>query len=148
MMMAEEGWSMLMFDDKNWPLIVATFSPNVSTTEVRLFYFRHERVLERQQRYLLLIDSTDVNKVSDSQFDVVKLSASWHKKNADALRQFNMGTAVVIKNPILRAVMKATGWMQPFPYPCQVRSDVDEARDWLAERGRHMRLELPATLHV
>jgi hypothetical protein len=136
----ESGFAL---DERQWPLVIARFSPALTDRELDRFLELQLQLLERGSRYLVLVDmSATVKSALTDTTAKLKELAQWTKKNEEALLRLNMGTGCVIKSILLRSFFATVLWMRPASVPTAAFANVELAMQWLQKRAAATKLAL------
>ncbi|MFH1810690.1 MAG: hypothetical protein ABIJ09_18250 [Pseudomonadota bacterium] len=63
-----------------------------------------------------------------------KLFAEFEKRTAAHDRVHCLGAAIVLNNPVTRAILSAVYWAAPPVYPYKIFARAEEAEDWAREK--------------
>jgi hypothetical protein len=140
------GWSsVIVIDDRHWPLVLYRFSGSVSLSELDDYLRRQDAMLARKQLTGSIVLTGNVKMW---ELPVLRRQADWIKANADLLRRYSVGVAMVIQSPLVRGMLKALLWMQPMPQPHILCSDAAEGLRWLRARflTANVSIEIPTDL--
>lgn len=124
-------------DSSAFPFVHVRFAPdNASDAEVRAFIDEQRRLLERKQRFAMLVDASRLTSSSAAQR---RMYADWMRESEAPSKLYCLGMAVVMSSPIIRGAMQAVLWLFSPPVPIEVFARSDEARaridEWLRAAG-------------
>ncbi len=120
-------------DTSEFPFVFVHFPPeNATDAEVRALIDEQRRILQRKQRFVMLIDSSRPTSSSSVQR---RMYADWMREAEVPSRLYCAGMAVVLASPILRGAMQAVLWVFTPPMPVETFADIDDAArrcaDWM-----------------
>jgi hypothetical protein len=117
----------MQVDESHWPLVEVRWLDVASDPELAEFLAMLDRWLARGVPFGLLLDSRGAQGLSSEQR---KLVLATMKRTAD-LTGRHLVQAIVIDNPIQRALYFAMAWAFAMPFPSKAFGDLDAARAWL-----------------
>jgi len=122
----------ITIDDAERPLIAVSFVGTWTDDEFRS-YLREmtDRVVLPRTPTVTLLDAGLTLAVTARQR---QMQAEWLREHRDVLRAFSLGTAFVIRSPVVRGVLTAILWVQPLEAPHVVVATRDEGLDWCRSR--------------
>jgi hypothetical protein len=115
------------YDDSQWPKVEVRWTGVVTDGELTDFLQRMDVWLRRSVPFSLLLDSRGAWGLDSAQ----------RKRVVEAMHESSAQTgallvqAVVLDNPIQRALYFAVLWAFPMPFPSKTFGDVEAARLWL-----------------
>ncbi|MCH2215263.1 MAG: STAS/SEC14 domain-containing protein [Flavobacteriales bacterium] len=119
-------------DDNSFPEVVVTFTGESATHQNFQNYLDAlKRLYVPKDNLGIIFDATKA-KLPGRKFQ--KMQADWLKKNESMMKENCVGTAYVIENTTIRAVLKMIFAITPQPVPYKVCSGMDEARDYIAKQ--------------
>jgi hypothetical protein len=131
----------IAIDDTRRPLIVVTFVGSATDAEFDAYLdAMATSVLARRERTVTLLDATRSDATPAAQR---RRQAEWLKTHDAELRRYSLGTAFVIRSPIVRGVLTAILWIQPMSVPYTVVATRNEGEAWAAEMLSRAGLRLP-----
>lgn len=143
--MSEQGSSALPgadeieFDQREFPLVVVRFAPNVTDDGLGAYLARLTANLDRAERegrmMGLLFDATRSGMLNATQR---RRQADWTRDYFIRSRRWCVGFAFVIHSKVIRGLLEAILWLSPLPSPHVVVSSEEEARAWLLDRLDHL----------
>jgi hypothetical protein len=77
----------------------------------------------------------DASKASIPSLSHQKMQANWLKENEELMRNFCSGTAYIIPNAAIRAILKMIFSFQNQPVPYKIFERQAEAEAWVNELG-------------
>lgn len=119
------------FDDSRWPLLRLHLSGTLSSQGHEECLATLGGYVHRRERFLLLVDVTQVGMVP---LDQRWRQVEWFEEHEVLLRETVLGSAVVLTSPVVRLAISAILFFKPLPIPCTTFSTVDEAEAWAAQR--------------
>ncbi|GAB2490415.1 STAS/SEC14 domain-containing protein [Algoriphagus taiwanensis] len=119
-----------IIDESDFPLVYIRFTGNSSTDENFPSYLEKTKACYRHQQPLSIIfDATEATLPSLSH---QKMQAQWLKENEELMKEFCRGTAYVIPQAAIRAVLKMIFSFQKQPVPYQIFKTAEEAKSWVS----------------
>ncbi|HTV21144.1 MAG TPA: hypothetical protein VMG12_20805 [Polyangiaceae bacterium] len=127
-------------DSDHWPVNIVTVHGTPGTPVEHAAMERMVEVLHsftrREQPYANIIDLTRCPDIPASERQFV---ADAFKARHDDYVPYLIAVAVVISSPVMRGVLTAIGWIQPYPCPIEFVPSVSQGASklapWLARRG-------------
>jgi len=114
-------------DDRHFPLVVNIIPERIRAEQLPAFFAKSEAVLRRRQPYVTITDATACRELPNAM--VRKALADWSKEFDPLMKQYTLGSAIVITSPLVRGGLTALFWLAPPPYPQQVVPTLPEAID-------------------
>lgn len=114
-------------DDRFFPLVVNTIPERLDADHLPAFFAKTEAILKRREPYVTLSDVTRTRELPTAV--VRRALADWSTRHDAAMKQFAMGTAIVIESAMIRGGLTALFWLAPPPYPQQVVATIGEGLD-------------------
>lgn len=96
-----------------FPLVVLTFPPRLDQACVELFIEEQRALLARRALHVNLYDAGAVTNMPDATSR--KMLAEFTKESDAASTRYNLGSVLVLDNPIVRAGLTAIHWLAPPP---------------------------------
>jgi hypothetical protein len=121
----------IVVDQSQLPLLIVTFVGQVDDDAFRCYLQETKDVLDRKQRYVVIMDASRSGVPPPSQR---QMQAVWMEAHAQALARHAVGTVFVISSPLVRGALTAILWLQPLPHPHTVVADVAMAKVWAQTR--------------
>jgi hypothetical protein len=112
-------------DDRFFPLVVNTLPERIRPEDLPQFFAKSERVLQRREPYVTISDVRATKEIPNA--TVRKALADWSKQIEPLMKQYTVGSAIVITSPLVRGGLTALFWLAPPPYPQQVVGAMGEA---------------------
>lgn len=112
-------------DDRYFPLVVNTIPERLRAEDLPRFLAESERVLKRREPYVTISDTSRTREIPNA--TVRKALAEWNERVEPQMKQFTLGSAIVITSPLVRGGLTALFWLAPPPYPQQVVATVEDA---------------------
>jgi len=124
----ESSSAYTVFDDREFPLVIISFTGN-KPTEANFSEYLDKtfHLYDRQENLVLIFDATHARVPG---FKYQKMQADWLKQHEALMKKYCRGTAYVIANSLVRNVLKAIFALQKQPVPYTIVSDLREARSW------------------
>jgi hypothetical protein len=114
-------------DESTYPIVRLGWSAAISDEETREVLAAIDRLLARGRPFGLLIDSRSGLPFSGEQRALIIEHIKANRATSERL----LVQALVIDNPMVRALYYAVSWAVPMPFPSKVFSEVAAAREWL-----------------
>lgn len=116
-------------DETSFPIVIIRFTGNKSTDENFQAYLNQTKACYRSEKKLAII--FDATKATVPSFSHQKMQADWLKENKALMQEFCLGTAYVIPNLAIRAILKAIFALQKQPVAYKIFETKDEAMTWI-----------------
>lgn len=114
-------------DDRFFPLVVNTIPEKLDVAHLPAFFAKTQAILERREPYITISDVTRTRELPTAV--VRRQLADWSTRYDAMMKQYAMGTAIVIESAMIRGGLTALFWLAPPPYPQQVVATLAEAVD-------------------
>ncbi len=121
-------------DLSQWPIVIHRSEGAMGPEDTDVFIARLDAVLARAERYVTIFDSS---KLSSSKFGDHSRIVGWLKANDKRLRQFSVGTAVVLESAALRFVISSVLLVYSPPTPIKVFPTLASALAWAKAQLQH-----------
>ena len=131
----------IVFDESRFPLVIATAMGSPAFAEYETFLARLEALLARSRHAVVL----DTSRVGLLPAMLRRRHNAWFAKHAPVLTEVCAGLAIVVTNPVVRATITATTWLQRPQYPFKVVATRSEGEAWCAEQLRISKNRGPAS---
>jgi len=125
--------SYALIDESGFPVIRIRFTGSKSTDENFKAYLDQNRDCYRFGRKLAII--FDASQASVPALSHQKMQADWLKDNQELMQHYCAGTAYIIPNGAIRAILKMIFSLQKQPVPYQVVKTKSEAEEWVRGLG-------------
>jgi hypothetical protein len=135
---------LITFDDSLWPLLNVKFTGANSNEEFEGYLSKMSEFLARQQHLITIFDSSEAT--ASPSMEQRQRQVEWLTQNEEQLRQWSLGSAFVIKSPVIRLAMNVIYTLKQPPSPYTVTGDVQAARIWAADRFRDAGMNLASVL--
>ncbi|MGY6523144.1 MAG: STAS/SEC14 domain-containing protein [Mongoliitalea sp.] len=116
-------------DETDFPLVRVTFTGAKSTDANFQTYLNENKACYRHQRSLGIL--FDASNASIPSLKHQQMQAAWLKENSNLMVDFCVGTAYVIPNAAIRAILKMIFSFQKQPVPYSIFEHIHEAEQWL-----------------
>lgn len=121
---------------EHWPFVMSELPSRLDEAGLERFMAIHDGLLARQQPYVTLTDCTAIAEIPNAA--VRRRIGEWNKKIEADIRRYNIATAIVISNGLVRGALTALQWLAPPPQPTEVVARPYEgARFLLQQMQRH-----------
>jgi hypothetical protein len=119
-----------IIDESSFPLVRITFTGSKSTDQNFQTYLDQNKDCYRHKLKLAII--FDASNASIPALSHQKLQAKWLKDHNALMQAYCMGTAYIIPNIAVRAILNMIFSMQKQPVPYKIVKSQDEAANWVA----------------
>lgn len=116
-------------DETTFPLVRVTFTGAKSTDENFQTYLNENKDCYRHQRSIGIL--FDASNASIPSLKHQQMQAAWLKENRNLMVDFCVGTAYVIPNAAIRAILKMIFSFQKQPVLYRIFEYTQEAEQWL-----------------
>lgn len=116
-------------DESEFPLVLIQFTGEKSTDENFLNYLNTTKACYRHKKTIGIV--FDAANASIPSLKHQKMQADWLKENIDLMKEYCVGTAYVIPNLAIRAILKMIFSFQKQPVPYQIFENNHDAKQWL-----------------
>lgn len=118
-----------IIDESSFPIVRIGFTGNKRTDENFQTYLDQTKACYRNEKRLSII--FDASKASIPSLSQQKMQASWLRENKDLMQHYCAGTAYIIPNAAIRAILKMIFSLQKQPVPYRIFETSEEAEDWV-----------------
>ncbi len=118
-----------IIDESSFPLVIIRFTGNKSTDQNFKIYLEDTKACYRFEKPLAII--FDASNATIPSFSHQKMQADWLKENEQLMTDFCKGTAYVIPNVAIRAILKMIFSLQKQPVPYKIFEKTTEAENWV-----------------
>jgi hypothetical protein len=118
----------LRFDVSMWPLVVVTMPPVTATADFDYLQQCYEDVFAQPNRHALIVDTTTIVRVPDA--TLRRQMKDFEDGRRTIIRQKNIGSAIIIQNPLVRGAYTALRWISPQPAPNKAFGAHEDAGKW------------------
>jgi hypothetical protein len=129
-----------------WPLVVTELGDDMTDDDTVRLLQLYEGVLSRRARFVGLVDLSAMKRPPGARQR--QLIAAWSEKNLLLNQQFNMGSAIVVPNAMVRGALTALGWLFRSPIAQSFEPTIPRAVDWCVQRMNEVALPVPAGLRT
>lgn len=120
-----------LVDSSNMPIISVTFTGEKSTDKNFQQYLEDlEKCYEDRKTIAIIFNAT---KAVIPNLSHQKKQALWISQNWKLIQTYCKGTAYVIPNMAIRAVLKMIFSFQNQPVPYKIFSNIEEAKNWIGD---------------
>jgi hypothetical protein len=123
--------SYAIIDESSFPLVRIGFTGLKSTDQNFQAYLDQTQACYRHKKPLAII--FDASNASIPALSHQKMQAKWLKENEDLMKGFCLGTAYIIPNAAIRAILKMIFSFQKQPVPYKIFESQAEAEAWVKE---------------
>ena len=115
-------------DDTRWPLVTARATKFLEDpVAVEASYRKLERILARDQHFVLLFDMRGASSTSERR----RKFREWGQAHVEPLTRLIVAGAVVAASSLERGFVTASLWVVTPPWPMRVFAESGEAEEWL-----------------
>lgn len=97
----------------------------------------------RGHKVVMVVDMLRAHAINASQR---RVAGAWMKQHYAVFSQVTLGSAFAISSPLVRGVLTALLWFQPFEMQNHIAADIDGAVRWAIERLEQEGVVVPARL--
>lgn len=130
-------------DESSFPLVIVTWTGDATDADFQAFFDAQRRLLARQEPYVQIADASNAKVMSSLQRRMI---AQFSEETDAAAARLCKGTAVVIRNSMVRGAMTAVLWLVKLKYPLAVVATFEEALDQARGWGSAAGLRVPANV--
>lgn len=116
-------------DESEFPLIRIRFTGEKSTDENFQRYLSQTRDCYRHKKKLAII--FDAREAGIPALSHQRMQADWLRENRGLMQDYCQGTAYVIPNKVIRAVLRVIFSLQKQPVPYKIFEKEAEAEKWV-----------------
>lgn len=115
-------------DTSSHPLVIVTFQ-DVASTDQNFNHYLNEMLncYEKKESIAIVFDATFA---SIPRLAHQRMQADWLKNNQELMANFCLGTAYVVPNNGIRAVLRMIFLLQKQPVPYELFEDLESAMSW------------------
>ncbi len=122
------------FDSETqWPIAVLTFRGHYEEGAFFSVLDRIQWVIDAQTRFAFIVDAGDAMVHANAIGHMKAVATCWQDNEAD-LRRYCVGTAFVLRKPMMRGVLRALFKLRAFPAESCVVEELPMATAWVQER--------------
>ena len=121
----------LLFDLTMWPLVVMRMPPVTLDGDIEYMRRCYERVFAAPNRHALVVDTTEIVKAPDA--ILRRQIKEFEDSHREIIREKNLGSAIVIRNTLVRGAFSALRWISPQPAPNRAFATLESAARWCIE---------------
>lgn len=118
-----------IIDESSFPIVRIGFTGNKGTDENFQTYLDQTKACYRNEKRLSII--FDASKAGIPSLSQQKMQACWLRENKDLMQHYCAGTAYIIPNAAIRAILKMIFSLQKQPVPYRIFETSEEAEDWV-----------------
>ena len=125
------GGVKLTFDVSMWPLALIRMPAFTTTADIEYMQECYDRIFDAPSKHALLVDTTTIVSVPDAHLR--RRVKEFEDSKRSIIREKNIGSAIVLSNPLVRGAYTALRWISPQPAPNKAFSNVRDAARWCVE---------------
>ncbi len=118
-------------DDSHWPVVIHSVDGVLDDAQIDGYAAAGTEVLLRRQPHVVIIDVRAMGRVSA--YGRAR-NAGWIKQYHAELTQYCLGTAYVIRSPLLRFITMTVLLVSRLPTPYTVCETLEDALAWSEKR--------------
>ncbi len=118
----------LSFDVSMWPLVVVSMPPVMRIEDIEYLQASYEFVFAQPTRHALVVDTTGLEEIPDA--TLRRRMKEFEDARREIIKEKNIGSAIVLANPLARGAFTALRWISPQPAPNKAFGMVFEAARW------------------
>ncbi|MEZ4371345.1 MAG: hypothetical protein R3B07_11000 [Polyangiaceae bacterium] len=120
----------ILTNERHWPLVLVVWPEHpVSDDDLEAFFAASRHHLARGRHVVLHL----ADGASGLGARHRRVMADYIKQHESTLRRNVLAGAIVLKNPVLRAMIIATNWLAPPPSPQRIFATREAAEAWLEQ---------------
>lgn len=120
------------FEQTDFPIVVVRFTGAKAEDQNFEAYLEDlHQAYQRREPFTYIFDASNAALPG---FKYQKMQADWLRNNEQLMKEYCLGTAYVIPNPLIRNVLKGILALQQQPVPHHVASNEVEAREWCEQK--------------
>lgn len=123
--------SYAIIDESDFPIIRIHFTGSKSSDQNFQTYLNQTKACYRFGKKLAIL--FDASNASIPALSHQKMQAKWLKENENLMKRFCVGTAYIIPNAAIRAILKMIFSFQKQPVPYKIFESQPEAEAWIKE---------------
>ena len=123
--------SYAIINESDFPIIRIHFTGSKSSDHNFQTYLDQTKACYRFEKKLAIL--FDASNASIPALSHQKMQAKWLKENEELMKRFCVGTAYVIPNAAIRAILKMIFSFQKQPVPYNIFESQPEAEAWVKE---------------
>ena len=133
-------------DDSHFPLVITDLPEHPTADDFTSLLARHADILARQERYVTITDLSRIRAVPGA--DQRRVIAEWNRTHDEAMRRYNIGSALVVRSKLVRGALTALSWLSPNPTPWVNVATRAEALQWSITMLQRNGLTVPASVNA
>ncbi|MCA9533923.1 MAG: hypothetical protein KC593_09595 [Myxococcales bacterium] len=136
----------ILIETSCWPLVVMDAPPRLTSAGITTLIRSVNELYARRERFATLVDTARVEHMPTAAER--RMLSEWQTETVDLIRRYNVCTATVVSNPLVRGAMIAMNWIFRPPNEQVTVATFGEA---LAFCGRQLKadgLALPSVLEA
>lgn len=118
-------------DKSKWPIVINTVEGTVTDAQLDEWMEDATAVLLRGEKYVAVMDASRIGQVSAY---TRKRSREWQRRYREQMRANCLGTAYVLRSPVVRFVAMTVLMVTQLPMPYTVCGTLEEALAWAEQR--------------
>lgn len=128
LVMTESTRPRVEIDDTRWPLVVTVMRDSIHEADVADMIARYDRMLRLRQRYVALVDLTDMARPPGA--NERRMLAEWSKARDTELSTYSLGYAIIVPNMMIRGALTALMWLHKTASPEVFVPDAERGLAW------------------
>ena len=132
----------VILDTSTFPLVVATLPEEVHGADLERLFADYAAVYARHEQFAAITDLSRLSKMPGAKER--KMIAEWLRSMDDKVRRYGLCTILLVRSPLVRGALTATGWIFAPPIPHFYPATFEEALDIATAQLHAAGLEAPA----
>ncbi len=128
----QSGVPIPVFDARAWPLVVSTLPTIVDDDTVQRLVDGHREVFARRERFVHIGDLRQLRTLPNAR--IRQRLADWTKSIEGESARYNVGSALVVPNAVVRGGLTALSWLYKPVSPQYYGAAVEECHAWCMAR--------------
>src|SRR6185437_10690996 len=92
-----------------WPLFITVVPATFDAGDVEAYIVEVETLYRRGERFASLVDTSALSSLPGAAER--RRLADWQNLTKDAIKRYNVFTAIVVRSPVMRSAMTAMNWV-------------------------------------
>jgi hypothetical protein len=92
-----------------WPLLITVVPAVFEAGDVEPYILEVEALYRRGERFASLVDTSALSSLPGAAER--KRFADWQNSTKDAIKRYNVFTAIVVRSPVMRSALTAMNWV-------------------------------------
>jgi len=92
-----------------WPLFITVVPATFDAGDVEAYIVEVETLYRRGERFASLVDTSALSSLPGAAER--RRLADWQNSTKDAIKRYNVFTAIVVRSPVMRSALTAMNWV-------------------------------------